>query len=271
MKKEYSHIYCQTGPVLVLGGTSLGEEFSQILSERKIRHYYSTKENIGTADTACRINICGALEPSSMAALAAQLQISCIIDASHPFAAGLRHTIAQASANIGITPIRIERRTIPVINHKLIHRCSSLEQMAEKARTLKLNKILVATGANTISNIAPQIAYAQKKWYRVLNRRWSVEKALEAGATLCSIIAAHPKEGLCSNKEEKILCRLGADAMFVKDSGYEGGLDAKIKACINTGTHLFILSRPEMPAGFRICSSPNEAYSLLSQILLLAK
>ena len=84
--------------ILVFGGTTEGRKTVAELEEAGNPFFYSTKQGEQNITLRHGIPLCGAMPETEMIAFCQSHSIRLIIDAAHPFASHLHHTIARVSS-----------------------------------------------------------------------------------------------------------------------------------------------------------------------------
>lgn len=140
--------------ILVFGGTTEGRAAVKTLDEAGTGFYYSTRCDMQHVEAANMTHIHGAMDCEAMETFCRKKDIRCIVDASHPFAAGLRDTIATAASRLGIPVIRYER----IYSHGSSDGIIWCEDYNEAIRLLEENgveSLLALTGVQTIVKLKP--------------------------------------------------------------------------------------------------------------------
>ena len=225
--------------ILVFGGTTEGRKAVEVLEEAGASYYYSTKtgEQDITLHHGQRID--GALDEEAMLAFCREHSIKLIVDAAHPFASQLHHTIAQVSEQLNIPAIRYERIYPP--------RDESICWIDDYSQIPRdINSLLATTGVQSIAKLKPLEAEGIKVYYRILNRESSIALALKQGAN---------NEQLCYYEDPNDI-PVKADAILLKESGISGGFVEKVEAAKALGMRIVALKRPNLPNTFAKVNGP---------------
>ena len=220
--------------VLVFGGTTEGRKAVEVLEEAGNVYYYSTKT--GEQDIALHHGqrIDGALDAEAMLAFCKEHDILLIVDAAHPFASQLHHTIAHVSEALNIPVIRYERIYPP--------RDPDITWIDDYSQVPRnIHSLLATTGVQSISKLKPLEDTGIKVFYRILNRESSIAMAKKQGAT---------DDQLCFY-ENAYDIPVEAEAILLKESGISGGFPEKLEAARAKGMRIIALKRPEIPLGAR--------------------
>jgi cobalt-precorrin-5B (C1)-methyltransferase len=216
--------------ILVFGGTTEGRKAAEVLEEAGSPYYYSTKT--GEQDLVLHngIRIDGALDAAAMLSFCCEHQIKLIVDAAHPFATQLHHTIADVASQINVPVVRYER-----IYPALTPDITLIENYSQIPTDI--HSLLATTGVQSISKLKPLEAKGIKVFYRILPRESSIALAHQQGAT---------DDQLCYYQDGDTI-NTDAEAILLKESGLSGGYSAKVTAARNKGMRIIVLKRPELP------------------------
>lgn len=243
--------------ILVLGGTTEGRIAAKVVDEADKPFYYSTRGDGQKVDTKNGIRITGGFDAGSMSDFCSEHGLRLIVDAAHPFAEVLHHTVCEVSAKLGIPVIRYERiypeRTSNVV--WLDNYADAVTRMEEDG----VERLLALSGVKTISKLEPY-------WknhdclFRVLDREESVEMARRQG---------FPEDKLLFYKDaaddKDVILGTGADAILTKESGQSGGFAEKVEAALQAGVKVYAVKRPELEC-LKTCTKVNGPHGLRRQI-----
>lgn len=210
--------------ILVFGGTTEGRKAVEVLEEAGNVYYYSTKtgEQDITLHHGQRID--GALDEGAMRTFCQGHDIRMIVDAAHPFASKLHHTIASVAEALAIPVIRYERIYPP--------RDPDITWIDDYSQIpTDIHSLLATTGVQSIGKLKYLETKGIKVTYRILNRESSIQLAHQQGAT---------DEQLCFYPQTA-----EADAVLMKESGESGGFSEKIAEARERGMRIIVLKRPE--------------------------
>lgn len=244
--------------ILLFGGTSEAKQVAAWLEEAGRAYIYSTKTAVSFAGKG-RYRY-GPLDQQALEAFCGEHKISCIINASHPFATELHQTVA--SARINIPRIRFERQFPERIDHSLIAYVKNYEQALELITTKGYGSLLALSGVQSIPKLK---AFWQKHpcWFRILDREYSRDFAARH-----RFPAAHLLFGLPQEKEEEVslLRQLKPEVILTKESGLNGKLDAKIEAALACRIPLIIIEKPALSPTYTLVHTQEELLSLDLQL-----
>ncbi|WP_320019024.1 cobalt-precorrin-5B (C(1))-methyltransferase CbiD [Labilibaculum manganireducens] len=230
--------------VLLFGGTTEGKATSNWLDDLEISHFYSTKTSSGNYESRFGQRICGAMNVEEVCIFCAENEIDLLIDAAHPFAEVLHHSIADAANQADLPVIRVERDTVPRIESKWIRYHHSLVSVLTDLQSQKYAKILSMVGVKALP-VIHKIVPNSNIWYRILDFPSSLEIAQKAGVDMEKVIVSDAFEGMESI--ENLLVDEGIEAMITKESGYSGLLDQKMDLAVKHQIPLYVIARPNLP------------------------
>lgn len=216
--------------ILVFGGTTEGRKATEVLEESGSTYYYSTKT--GEQDVALHngIRIDGALDAAAMLSFCREHQIRLIVDAAHPFATQLHHTIADIASQTAIPVVRYER-IYPALEPDI----TLIENYSQISTDI--HSLFATTGVQSISKLKPLEAKGVKVFYRILPRESSIALAHQQGAT---------DDQLCYYTDGDTI-DTDAEAILLKESGESGGYSTKVAAARKKGMRIIVLKRPTLP------------------------
>ena len=216
--------------ILVFGGTTEGRKAAEVLEEAGSPYYYSTKT--GEQDLVLQngIRIDGALDAAAMLSFCREHQIRLIVDAAHPFATQLQHTIADIASQTAIPVVRYER-IYPVLEPDI----TLIENYSQIPTDI--HSLFATTGVQSISKLKPLEAKGVKVFYRILPRESSIALAHQQGAT---------DDQLCYYTDGDTI-DTDAEAILLKESGESGGYSTKVAAARKKGMRIIVLKRPTLP------------------------
>ena len=227
--------------ILVFGGTTEGRKAAEVLEEAGSPFFYSTKTGEQELSLHNGERIDGAMDAEAMKAFIDKHSIRLIVDAAHPFASQLHHTIAVVASD----------RHIPVIRYERIYppRDPDITWIDDYVQVpTDIHSLLATTGVQSISKLKWLEALGIKVFYRILNRESSLLLAYEQGATDDQLCYFED----CNNIE------VDAEAILLKESGLSGGFCEKVAAARAKGMRIIALKRQEMIHG----DSINGPYGL---------
>ncbi|MBP1615494.1 MAG: precorrin-6X reductase/cobalamin biosynthetic protein CbiD [Bacteroidetes bacterium] len=245
--------------ILIFGGTTEGKAAVKVVDEAGQPYYYSTKGEWQEVSCLNGIRLSGEMGINAMTHFCLDKEIRLLIDAAHPFAVQLHQTIADASEQLGIPVIRYER-IYPPRDKKIIW-CEDYEDAVRKLKSKGIQRLLALTGVQTISKLRDYWK-AHDCWFRVLQRKSSVQLAVNEGFPSERIVFYHPEED-----ENKLLSDLHPDAIITKESGESGGFIEKVEAAQQIGISVFVIKRPLLPDGFFAVNGEHGLRRAIEQFL----
>ncbi len=245
--------------ILIFGGTTEGKAAVKVVDEAGQPYYYSTKGEWQEGSCLNGIRLSGGMDINAMTHFCLDKEIRLLIDAAHPFAVQLHQTIADASEQLGIPVIRYER-IYPPRDKKIIW-CEDYEDAVRKLKSKGIQRLLALTGVQTISKLRDYWK-AHDCWFRVLQRKSSVQLAVNEGFPSERIVFYHPEED-----ENKLLSDLHPDAIITKESGESGGFIEKVEAAQQIGISVFVIKRPLLPDGFFAVNGEHGLRRAIEQFL----
>jgi len=177
------------------------------------------------------------------------------VHASHPFAEALHATVAEASQQLGLPVLRVEREYPTRHEHPLIQYTADYEEVAARLRAANLAPALALSGVQTIARLRGYWQH-QPMYFRVLPRASSVALATQVGLPADWLLPAWPGADVAA--ETELIRRLGVQAVVTKESGESGFLSVKIAAALAAGVPIFVVRRPVMPAHFHSIAGEGE-------------
>ena len=227
--------------ILIFGGTTEGRIAVEVCEQAGKPFYYSTKGAMQQVEMHNGVRLTGALSAAEISDFCRQNDVRCIVDAAHPFAVNLHHTIAQA----GMPVIRLQRSF--GARRTDVTYCTDYADAVTKMNGAGIRCLLALSGANTITQLRGYWEH-HKTVFRILNRADSIEKAILSGFPTSNLVFYDEGNTLPTQDEERCLMQqLGCDAMITKESGESGGFDAKVDAAVALGMKVFVVEHPALP------------------------
>ncbi|MDO4180496.1 MAG: cobalt-precorrin-5B (C(1))-methyltransferase CbiD [Bacteroidales bacterium] len=228
--------------ILILGGTTEGRAAVKVADEAGKPYFYSTKGE--WQEVVCKHGkrLTGGMDEKQMEAFCRQHDIRLLVDAAHPFAVRLHHTVDCTSRALGLPVVRYERRYPP--RSADICWCEDYADAMRKLEERSIDSLLALTGVQTIGALRP---YWERHatWFRVLEREASVALAQAQGFDTQRLVFYHPDE-----PETSLLEQLHPQAILTKESGETGGFLEKTEAARLLHIPVFAIKRPTLPPHF---------------------
>ncbi|AVM51918.1 cobalt-precorrin-5B (C1)-methyltransferase [Bacteroides zoogleoformans] len=246
--------------ILIFGGTTEGRISVQTLEEAGKPFYYSTKGDEQEVFLHNGIRLQGAMDAGQAIAFCHRHDIRLIVDAAHPFATQLHHTLEQVSSETGIPVIRFER-IFPERDEEHITWCRDYDDAIQRIEAENIATLLVLTGVQTIGKLKP-LWQNNKCYFRILDRDSSRRLAREQGFPAERLF--YYRQG---GDERILLQQLRPEAILTKESGMSGGFDEKVAAARQLGIRIFALCRPDTSRRF-ICVNGEHGLRRMVEKLL---
>ena len=233
--------------VLVFGGTTEGREIAGWLSARgtcsvvvsSLTEYGgSLVEGLPNVES-----LTGRMLPDAMEHLMRDRAFACVVDATHPYAAGVSASIAASC----------EARGTPE------GPWAGVADAAEAAQLVagRAGNVLLTTGSNDLPIYVEAIDdYQERVYARILPMEKSIASADSLGIPLDHIIAM---KGPFSKELNSALIRQFDIKMLVtKASGKSGGFWEKVEAARECGAELIVIRRPIQEEGLSLEDAKRE-------------
>ena len=250
--------------ILLFGGTSEGKRLAALLASHGLAYTYSTKERTDfVASSLCRYRQ-GPLTADALVDLCMREGVRILLDGSHPFAADLHKTLAEAGRRLEIPVLRFERHCDSPINHEGVLYLEGWDQALEYLRKGRIERLLALTGIQSIAKLKSHWE-THETWFRILPRPESLETARRLGLSERFILPGLPSQD--PEEEIALIRKLGIEALITKESGHTGGLPAKIKAAQACRIPILILRRPPLPESFAVTYSEADLMAGVTKVL----
>lgn len=228
--------------ILILGGTTEGRLAAKVCDEAAKPFFYSTKGSQQEISFAHGTRLSGGFDEQTMAQFCTEHQIRLMVDAAHPFAELLHHTVAKVSLQLDIPVIRLER-SYPRQDENLIW-CDSYQDAVDYLLANNIPNLLALTGTNTIVKLK---GYWQQHptRFRILDREESREIARLHGFPLDNLLYYNPDDD-----ETELFRNLRPAAIITKESGGSGGFNEKVAAARSLNIPTLVVKRPPLAQHF---------------------
>ena len=232
--------------ILVLAWTQDGRELAGVLLDAGYPVAASVVSRYGSelltryADKGLVVND-QPLDAAGLVAYMQQLDISLLVDASHPYAANASENAMAACRQQQVPYLRYERQGTPLVYDKL-YRVADYAAAARQAAALG-RKVFLTTGSHNLAAFSgAECLRDHVLTARVLPEPEVLQQCLSLGFSPKQIIAMQGPFSLELNKE--LYKKYGAEVVVTKDSGSVGGTDTKAAAAIELGLPLVLIERP---------------------------
>ncbi len=194
----------------------------------------------------------GKLDATEICNLIRDQALSCLIDASHPFAREASINAMKACSEASISYLRFERKSA-MADGANIHKVNSFAAAAEAANRFAGN-IFLTIGSNHLGLFIGKITdYKNRLFVRILPDSRRLLQCEEAGLTSGNIIAMKGPFSVSMNLE--MLRHCNAAVMVTKESGDTGGTGAKLEAVARLDIPVIVVERPKV-------NYPNEVSTI---------
>lgn len=237
--------------VLVFGGTSEGYDMAEWLGTRDTCNVIvSSLTEYGGSLVRGFPNVeslTGRMLPEAMQALMNERDFICVVDATHPYAAGVTASIAEAAAATSTPVVRVLREGEPDGPWQ------GVDNAEEAARFVaeSTGNVLLTTGSKDLSTYVSAMGdYVERLYVRILPVAASLEAADELGIPLSHVIAM---KGPFSKELNKALIEeFDIKTLVTKASGVAGGFWEKVEAAQECGIDVVVIHRPTDEDGLDI-------------------
>ena len=246
--------------ILIFGGTTEGRELATVCDKLKLDtilcvateygrevlpqfHYVKVSEK--------RLNT------DEITNLIEENRITCVIDATHPYAYEISKNVLAAIKSLSkeVKFFRVRRESMDANIGYALEFDSNNEAIEYLLKTK--GNILLTTGSKEISQFAK---LCDRIFARVLPSVDSINACINAGVASKNIIAMQGP--FSRNLNEAIIKELHCKYLVTKVSGKSGGFDEKIRACENTGCIPVIILPQSEDAGISLDECINAVKNL---------
>lgn len=233
----------ETPEVLVFGGTTEGREIAQWLGRRgTCRVYVSSLTEYGGSLVEGEPNVVsltGQMPAAQMEDLMRRHGFACVVDATHPYAAGVSATVEECARATGTPRYRVLREGEP----EGPWTGAADAQEAAGIVAAGSGRVLLTTGSKELPVYVDAMPdYRERLYVRILPVPSSIEQARGLDIPTGHIIAM---QGPFSRElNAAILRQFGITAMVTKASGNAGGFWEKVQAAQECGVRLVVVHRP---------------------------
>ena len=248
--------------VLVFGGTTEGREIAEWLSARGgCEVFISSLTEFGSSlvqglDGVTALT--GRLLPDDIEGLLRDRSFSFVVDATHPYAAGVSTSIANAAVACSVPLFRVLREEEPQ------GPWNGVDSPEEAARYVaaRPGNVLLTTGSKDLPVYAAAIPdFCERVFARILPVASSLEAASGLGLAVDHIIAM---KGPFSKELNCALIRdLNIGILVTKASGAAGGFWEKVGAAEECGIELVVIHRPLKEEGLSMEQLKDELEKVL--------
>ena len=239
--------------ILIFGGTTEGRKAIKEIEEAGKTFSYSTKTGEQPEELCHGISVCGAMTREKMIDFCNDNDIRLLVDAAHPFASHLHHTVADVAECLNLPAIRFERIFPP--RDLDITWCDSYEEVVDKVKPGET--VIATTGVQSISHLKTLEEKGCDVYYHILKRQSSISKAHAEGITDDRIVFYG----------EDSIHTIGKGTLILKESGLSGGYQEKVDEARKNGMRIIAIRRPVTPKGFHIVDGEHGLRRIIERLL----
>jgi precorrin-6A/cobalt-precorrin-6A reductase len=242
-----------TGRVLLLGGTGEARRLATRLVDDGVPVVSSLAGRV--ADPVLPpgdVRVGGFGGAVGLAAWLQEHPVAAVVDATHPFAAGMTANAAQASALTGVPLLRLQR---PGWTAQPGDDWRWVDSLAEAAGAVAgFAQVFVTTGRQGLAAFAGVTAHC------VVRAVDPPDPPMPARTTV--VLARGP---FTVDEERALMTEHGIDVVVTKDSG--GHMtEAKLTAARDLGIPVVLVRRPPVPPGVPVVATVEEALAWVEQV-----
>ena len=184
----------------------------------------------------------GRMDAEGMAMLIREEGISCVIDATHPYAVEVSKNVRDACERTGVSLLRVLRAGLQT--HEGVTVAGSCREAAELLdKRWGTARILLTVGSKELPEFTAVRGYRERVFARVLPTPEVLRACGELGFDPAHIIAMQGPFSRAMNRA--MLEDTGASVLVTKDGGAAGGMQAKLDAARAAGAEVILVARPE--------------------------
>ncbi|MEN3186889.1 MAG: precorrin-6A reductase [Atribacterota bacterium] len=223
--------------ILILGGTTEGRVFAQMLHERGYPVWLSVAYEFGLNFVPNGIPAqVGPFSPERLRSFIQEKKVQVVVDTTHPFAETIKHVAREVALELGVPYLLYQRPQVELPPFVI-----QVKNPAEALQALvPYQRIFLTIGSTHLAPFVRLKEEGKKIRVRVLPVSRSLKRCEELGLTPKEVVAIL---GPVSTELNRVLFQeFGAEVVVSKESGREGGLLQKIEAAESLGI-AFILVR----------------------------
>lgn len=225
--------------ILLAGGT----KDSRLIAEKLLKDNHKIivttateygRQLISNLDLEVRV---AKLDLEGLEKLASDMNISKIVDATHPYAIEISNNLLKLSIIIGVPYYRYERSMIEYEKENGFYDLQELINFLEGVR----GNILLTLGSNNIHRFK-DLKNKKSIYIRILPTEYAIKKCEDAGFRPSQILGLQGPFSTAFN--EAIYKNYDIEYVVTKESGATGGELEKVEAAKNLGVKVVVLKRP---------------------------
>lgn len=238
--------------VLILGGTADARQLAGLIKAQLGEQVRLTTSLAGR--TKAPVDIEGDVRVGGFGGVAGLLgyikaeRVSCLVDATHPFAAIISQHAYEAAKEAGTPRLMIERPRWPLPNGLDIWRVSDMAAAADKLTKSGAGRVLITTGIQNLD------VFSGLSHIRFLVRQ--IENH-EEPLPLSNAETVVQKPPFTVEDECALMTENRIDTLVSKESGGKA-TEAKLIAAAKLGVRVIMVERPAPPPGDHV-TSPEDA------------
>ena len=228
--------------LLIFGGTTEARE----LLERGIPAIccVATDYGAGMVKNLANVDVrVGRLDEAGIEALILSESVTCVIDATHPYAADVTDNIITACEKTNTPRLRVSRASNNNISDTSDMTVVKSCREAAKLLNDREGNVLLTVGSKELGEFTSVRDYQKRIFARVLPTPDVLKKCMELGLDGAHIIAMQGPFSLDMNRA--MIRDTGASVLVTKDGGMPGGIDEKAEAAREAGVEVILVARPE--------------------------
>lgn len=248
--------------ILLFGGTTEGRQAAALCDRLARPFIYSTKTRVEPFATSHGEFRHGSLDEAAMAELVASRNVRLVIDAAHPFASHLHHSVFEVCRRLDVRLIRCDRPVSPLPSASWIHPVADFAEAVALLERLEPATLLALTGVQSIAPLRPWWR-RREMLLRILPTRTSIEQARREGfpeAKLLPMNPDGPDEAL-----EALVRSHGVDCLLAKESGESGFFPVKLRVAERCGIPVVVIRRPVAPTWDTVVFSVEDLEARLTE------
>lgn len=250
--------------ILVFGGTTEGKKVAALLESGAMPFVYSTKTKISFQETEVANYIHGALDQIQLESYLTKNKVKVIVNAAHPFAEVLHHTIAKVAQRLQIPVIRFGRKRLAKTIHPLVSYVNTYDEAL--ALLSKNQRLLALTGVQSIEKLKTWWQH-HPTYVRILDRPASLALAAKSNFPKEQLILGLPSANV--PQEIELINAHQIEVVLTKETGNSGFLATKIEAALKTNTQIIVINQPLIPAYFDLVYTIDELELFIAKTLAL--
>ena len=188
----------------------------------------------------------GRLDAGGIADLIAAEGVTCVIDATHPYAVEVTRNIRSACDRTGTPLLRVLRDAAlaeGVGSEEGVTRVGSCREAAELLDGREGERALLTVGSKELREFTAVRDYRRRLFARVLPTSEVLRSCEALGFDPAHVIAM---QGPFSAEMNGAMLRMtGASLLVTKDGGGPGGMEAKLAGARAAGAEVVLVSRPD--------------------------